>query len=174
MAKVDLDKDRFRALFEENYCLLCNYVNALTHDWDLSQEIAQRSFVKIWERRQEISLEGSGKSYLFQTARNTLVDHFRSARVLDIHIQQYANRVEELVDPPVLEERSVEIKCKLAWAVNQLKPKTREIFLLNKQEGLTYDEIADYLQVARRTVEYNMKVAMEQLKEILKGKIELT
>lgn len=171
MIIATLDRDSFRKLFEENYNLLCNYVNTYAKDWDLSQEIAQKTFVKLWEKREEISFNTSQKSYLFQSARNTLIDYYRAHKSASIHAEKYSDGIEEVVEMPDDHSDGVVITQKIAWAVEQLKPKTREIFLLNKQEGLTYDEIAEYLKISKRTVEYNMKNALLQLKDLLKDKI---
>jgi RNA polymerase sigma-70 factor (ECF subfamily) len=146
-------------------------VNTYAKDWDLSQEITQKTFVKLWEKRSEISFSTSSKSYLFQSARNALIDYYRAHKSATVHAEQYTGNFDEKEVAPIEEDEALMITHKIAWAVDQLKPKTKEIFLLNKQEGLTYDEIAEYLKISKRTVEYNMKNALLQLKELLKGKI---
>ena len=171
MAIDVLDRDSFRKLFEENYNLLCNYINTHARDWELSEEIAQKTFVKLWEKRKEITFSTSARSYLFQSARNTLIDHYRSHKSASAHAEKYADDLGGSDEMVFDDDHQILITQRIAWAVDQLKPKTREIFLLNKQEGLTYDEIADYLEISKRTVEYNMKIALLQLKELLKGKI---
>ncbi|MBK8504759.1 MAG: RNA polymerase sigma-70 factor [Saprospiraceae bacterium] len=171
MSIASLDRESFRKLFEENYNLLCNYVNSYAKDWDLSQEITQKTFVRLWEKRDEISFSTSSKSYLFQSARNSLIDYYRAHKSATVHAEKYTEDMDVKEVVPVEEDEAVVITHKIAWAVDQLKPKTKEIFLLNKQEGLTYDEIAQYLKISKRTVEYNMKNALLQLKELLKGKI---
>jgi RNA polymerase sigma-70 factor (ECF subfamily) len=171
LATALLDRDSFRKLFEENYNLLCNYINTQTRDLDLSHEIAQKTFVKLWERRDDISFDTSSKSYLFQAARNTLIDYYRSLKTANVHAEQYTDGLAGAEEMSVEDDHTVVITQKIAWAVDQLKPKTKEIFLLNKKEGLTYDEIAEYLKISKRTVEYNMKNALWQLKNLLKGKL---
>lgn len=171
MSTATLDRESFRKLFEENYNLVCNYVNNYAKDWDLSQEITQKTFVKLWEKRNEISFSTSSKSYLFQSARNALIDYYRAHKSAAVHAEQYSGGFDHEEITLVEEDDTLMIAHKIAWAVDQLKPKTKEIFLLNKQEGLTYDEIAEYLKISKRTVEYNMKNALLQLKELLKGNI---
>ena len=170
LAPTVLDQQDFRRLFDEYYNMLCNFLHKQSHDWDLSQEIAQRTFVKLWEKRNDISVNSSVKSYLFQSARNTLIDHYRSTKSANHHAEKYAEGSSDLVEIAA-EADGLAVTEKIAWAVEQLKPKTKEIFLLSKREGLTYDEIASYLEISKRTVEYNMRNALLQLKELLKGKI---
>lgn len=151
--------------------MLCNYINARTRNWDLSQEIVQKTFVKLWEKRDEISFSSSSKSYLFQATRNTLIDYYRSKKSSDSHEDLYAGSVADSEEMTFDDGCNIELVQKISWAVSQLKPKTKEIFLLNKKEGLTYDEIAQYMDISKRTVEYNMKSALMQLKELLKDKV---
>ncbi len=171
MGNTALDQQSFRKLFEEHYDLLCNYLNARTKDWDLSQEIAQKTFVKMWEKRHDISISTSSKSYLFQAARNTLIDYYRQVKSSTEHSEQYAEGTDNIEVMSVEEDSQLTLAHKISWAVEQLKPKTRKIFQLNKREGLTYDEIAEYMGISKRTVEYNMKNALIQLKELLKDKV---
>ena len=138
---------------------------------ELSQEIAQKTFVKLWEKRDEISFSTSSKSYLFQAARNTLIDHYRSLKTANVHAEQYSGGLDLEEEMSISDDHSLITIQHIAWAVDQLKPKTREIFLLNKKEGLTYDEIAKYMEISKRTVEYNMKNALQKLKELLRDKI---
>ena len=173
MTITSIDIKAYRKLFEDNYNLICNYLNSQTKDWDLSQEIAQKTFVKLWEKRGNISFTTSAKSYLFQSARNTLIDHYRAQKNFATHSVQYGEEIDQVTTLNVDDVEEVwTLKQKIAWAVKQLKPKTREIFMLNKQEGLTYEEIADYMKISKRTVEYNMKNALIQLKELLKDKLD--
>jgi RNA polymerase sigma-70 factor (ECF subfamily) len=166
---TSIDTKAYRKLFEDYYNLICNYLNAHTNDWELSQEIAQKTFVKFWEKRDNISFTTSAKSYLFQSARNTLIDYYRAQKNFATHSEKYTEEIEKVTSLNLdEEEEGWRLKQKIAWAVQQLKPKTREIFLLNKQEGLTYEEIASYLKISKRTVEYNMKNALVQLRELLK------
>ncbi len=171
MSSATLNRESFRSLFENYYDLICNYLNVLTGDWDLSQEVAQKTFVKVWERRQEISFTSSPKSYLYQAARNTLIDHYRAHKTAHANVEQYSDLQNNVTELEVGEKDRLDVMHKISWAVDQLKPKTREIFLLSKQEGLTYDEIAKYLKISKRTVEYNMKNALLQLKDLLKDKL---
>ena len=57
----------------------------------------------------------------------------------------------------------------LAQSIEQLPPRQKEIFLLNKQDGLSIDEIAQRLDLSRRTVENHLFRAKVFLKEALSG-----
>ena len=68
----------------------------------------------------------------------------------------------ENLDPYIL--RQAIDKC-----LRNLKPKAKEIFELHKYEGLTYEEIADFLNISKRSVEDNISKILKYLKEELKN-----
>lgn len=59
------------------------------------------------------------------------------------------------------------IRNEILRAMEELKPKNREIFRLSKLEGLTYEEIANHLNISKRSVEDNVARATALIKTIL-------
>ena len=160
------DRSEFQQIFEEFYSPLCNFVYRYVNDCDLAEDMVQTVFVRLWENRESIHLTGSLKSYLFTATRNAALDHLRSNK-------RHAEMLEK-TRPPVSEEPVDEdtagrhlFRAKLNQAIQDLKPKTRQIFLLHKMEGLTYTEISEHLNIPKRTVEYNIYAALSQLKNKL-------
>ncbi len=127
------------------------------------------TFVKLWANRSNLEVRSSVKSYLFQTTKNTMIDYIRknknilNAKELENSIAtEFIDEQNENLDPYII--RAAVEKC-----LNNLKPKAREIFNLNKFEGLTYEEIAEYMKISKRSVEDNMSKIMIYLKEELKN-----
>ena len=138
-----------------------SYVN----DWDQAREISQNTFVNIWERRKSISDINAVKSYLFTTAKNNALD-FKRREKKDVlkgeayeHIVTHESRFSD-------EDLSM-FRNHLNLIIKKLKPKNRRIFELSKFEGLTYQEIADHLDISKRAVEDNIARTLRILKEEL-------
>lgn len=99
--------------------------------------------------------------------KNAMIDYIRKyhgKECVQIEHEQLENlqdSTEEYLDPYIVRQ-VVETQLKV------LKDKPREIFILNKFEGLTYEEIADYLKISKRSVEDNIS----KVTKILKEKIE--
>ena len=167
-SRVLFTKTEFNRLFSDYYQTICNFIYSQTKDWHSSEEIAQKTFVKLWDKRKTININSSIKSYLYQSARNTMIDEYRKSkyrqRFSDNYVEEGENN--DYVDVDDFQEEYRKLQM-LDWAIDQLKPKQKQIFRLNKQEGLTYDEISTYLGIPKRTVEYNMKVALTKIKERL-------
>jgi RNA polymerase sigma factor (sigma-70 family) len=56
--------------------------------------------------------------------------------------------------------------------INELPPKCREIFLLNKKEGLTHLEISEYLNISTKTIEGHMTRAFKILRNKLHNEVK--
>lgn len=105
-------------------------------------------------------------------SKNAMIDYIRKyhgKECVQIEHEQLENlqdSTEEYLDPYIVRQ-VVETQLKV------LKDKPREIFILNKFEGLTYEEIADYLKISKRSVEDNISKVTKILKEKLKAHPEL-
>ena len=98
------------------------------------------------------------------------IDHIRKKKTETKKKAEILAQSKEFVEYRDYED-SYRVKEKIFWALNQIKPKYRKVFTLSKIEGLTYDEIAEYLNISKRTVEYNMARALESLCGLLKDKV---
>jgi len=166
MAKIFSSEQTFEEVFKQYFNPLVNYVNSHLNNWEDSREIVQNTFLKIWEVRDRLDIDTSLKSYLYQSCKNGMIDFIRlSKRNLSVkeNLKQSSSEFEN-------EEDTLDayvIRQELKLALDQLKPKNREIFMLHKVEGLTHKEIANHLDISVRAVEDNVKRATVLLKQLL-------
>lgn len=158
----------FEAIYKEYYNPLVNFVNRYINNFENSKEVVQYTFVKIWENKENIEVHSSAKSYLFQITKNSMVDFIRKNKKHANHSELSLNELNVFDDSgkaldPYLVRQAVEICLK------DKKEKAREIFMMNKFEGLTYEEIADYLHISKRSVEDNIGKILIHLKKELKN-----
>lgn len=160
----------YKRLFKLHYNGLVNFVHSrYINDWDEARDIVQSTFMKVWNQKDNIDITISEKSYLYQAAKNTALDHIRKYKSrVNVVLEDDLNKIDQ-IDPEVQSDaRSFLIKSKIVEALKVLKPKTREIFELHKFEGLTYDEIASHMDISKRTVESNIARALVLLREELR------
>ncbi len=166
MAKVFKSDQSFEEVFKEFFNPLVNYVNSKINNWEDSREIVQNTFLKIWEVREKLDIDTSLKSYLYQSTKNGMIDFIRIKKrnqTLKEQIKIGSSEIEE-------KDEGLDvyiIRQELKKALKTLKPKNKEIFLLHKVEGLTHNEIAEFLDISVRSVEDNVKRATLALREIL-------
>jgi RNA polymerase sigma-70 factor, ECF subfamily len=133
---------------------------------DLSEEIVQNTFIRIWTTKERIDEELNFESYLFKIAKNLIIDHLRKAATERAHINQvgasqqtYANDTEDIVNYNELKEISNEI-------VETMPDQQRTIFKMSREQGLSHDEIAQKMGISINTVKVHV---YNSLKYIRKG-----
>lgn len=156
----------FKTLFDKYYRPLCAYLRSYTPDFDTAEEIAQQTFVKFWNKREEIEIHTSVKSYLFRMGYHSFLKTIRQKN-------KRTNLLEEL-KYKALEEEEQRPENDLQAATERLKkiietlpPRCQEILRL-KMQGFKYKEIADQLNISIKTVESQMRIAFNKIREDFK------
>ena len=146
------------ALFHQNYDVLFQYGQKLTnYNTELTKEIIQDVFFKIWERRASLGDVRSVKVYLFTAFRRILIDKSRHFKVEEIHIASL-NLEDILEDSPedafLMEEKRLTDAQKLKYALHKLPKRVQEAVTLRYFEEMDYADIAQVMSLKERTV-YN-------------------
>ena len=165
------DVKAFDVLFMRYYPLLCAYAKRFV-DFDDGQEIVQDVMVWFWENSSMQVIETSPKNYLFKAVKNrclTLINRNelkqRIVETLSVNMQaQY-----EDPDFYVVEELARNIEA----ALSRLPESYREAFEMNRFQNLTYNEIAEKLNVSSKTVDYRIQQALKLLRVELKDYLPL-
>ena len=161
--------EEFKKLFSMHYNGLVNFVySRYVNDMDEAKDIIQSTFMKIWNGRNKIDVTSSPKSYLYQVAKNSALDHIRKYKSkVNVVLEDDLERMDRVEEEVSRDADSFHLRTKIVEALSVLKPKTRQIFELNKFEGLTYEEIANHMDISKRTVESNIARALVLLREEL-------
>lgn len=164
MTKGLENKKSFKKLYNDLYGPLVNYAYSKTKDWELSKEIVQNTFVRFWNRREDINIRTSVKSYLFSMVRNGIIDNYRQdKKTVDLEDVKRSNTLYVEQEEVVIQDDYI-LKYNLKKAISNLKEKRRRIFELSKFEGLTYKEISQYLNISERTVEDNIAKSFKEIR----------
>jgi len=121
--------------------------------------------MKIWRSKDRVEINSSIKAYLYQMTKNGMIDFIRSAKKDTTIKETLLHQNKRFQEEEKLD--SFIIKEEINRALANLKPKNREIFMLNKMEGLTHKEIAAHLNISVRSVEDNINRATKLLKKML-------
>lgn len=164
IAKGDIKA--FEQLFFCYQPRLVYFLVGLTHDKEVSCDIAQDLFLTLWKDRVKLKDVRSFSSYLFQMARFTVYDYFDRLAVSE----KYTN--EFLLEASVSqsEEEALfarELQSIISRTVEQMSPQRKLIYQMSREQGLSNDEIATRLNISKRTVENHLTAALAILRKVL-------
>lgn len=157
----------FEQVFRDYYEALCLYANRYLKDLDLSEEAVQDVFFRIWKKRRSLNIHESLKSYLYASTRNKCLKMLRSEQMADKYNQYVRHTSPANVPTPVDELNAAELQRLIERTIGELPERTREIFRLNRYQGLKYAEIAEKLSISVKTVEANMGKALKLFRKNL-------
>jgi len=161
------DQQAFKVLFQKYYSALCHYGFQLLQDSEMAEEIVQELFVRIWEKRESLTIESSVKHYLFISVKNQCLNHLQHQKIR----RQYADKMMKSSEQEIDTEQyfmEVELIKRIEKSIESLPPKRQEIFRLSREQGLKYKEIAEELNISIKTVEAQMGLALKFLRAELK------
>ncbi|MBV6648021.1 MAG: sigma-70 family RNA polymerase sigma factor [Cyclobacteriaceae bacterium] len=166
------EEEVFREIYEKQSTSLRNFFYYSFGDFEKANDYVQEAFVKLWNNCSNI-IFSKARSYLFTVAKRLFLDSKQREQVaLKFRERQRLDLTSESPDF-VFEEQ--EFKVRLEGAISALPDRQREIFLLNRIDGMPYKEIAEVMEVSIKTVEKHMATALRMLKsnveELLTHKI---
>lgn len=139
----------------------------LKHRFD-AEDVTQVVFKKLWEKRSQIDVRDSISGYLFTIAYNATIDHMRK----NSHNQRNVTIENESLLS--IEERpgipnSHKLQSHYETCIKLLPNKRREIYLLSRHEGLTNKQIAERLNISIKTVEHQIRAALDFLRSYFRN-----
>lgn len=155
------DTNAFKSLYLKYFEPLYRYIYYQTYQKELSEDILQEVFCRIWEKREQIDPDQSFQAFVYRIAHHLVIDHYRKSSLKKEHLQQISFR--EFVE----EQPPVELELTIMNALNALPFKIRTTFILHRFQNLSYDEIASTLNISKKTVEYRIGQALEALRQAL-------
>ena len=150
-------------IYENHFDDLRRYLYYRSGDQDLSADIAQNVFMKIWKKKIDIS-KGNIKNLLFKMGTDEFISNYRRSKIERDYVNsQDFKLVHEIND----ENDFAEKKQKFEKALMTLTDKQRVALLMNKIEGLTFKEIAESLNLSQKAIEKRISLALSALKNNL-------
>ncbi|MFC0263898.1 RNA polymerase sigma factor [Fontibacter flavus] len=131
-------------------------------DKEVANDVLQQVFEKAWTKRNDLQSMDNPTGWIVRTLKNESMQHFRRLKkIVPITDLDVAEDTAE-GDEPISE------KLKLVMGFIEMLPeKQREIFQLREVEGLTYEEISDYLEISLDQVKVNLHRARQTLRNYL-------
>ncbi len=161
------DLKAYETLFNRYYKELYRFAYNYLREQAPAEEMAQEVFLYLWEKRSQIDIKTTLKTYLYSAIKNKCLNFIkyekpRRHELEENHLAMMITHQPEKSGDPELMKKHIED------AINQLPTKCRQIFVLSRNAGLTYEEIAEEMDISIKTVENQMSIALKKLREWLK------
>lgn len=156
----------FEQLFFDYQPKLVYFLVGLTHDKEVSRDIAQDLFLTLWKDRVKLKDVRSFSSYLFQMARFTVYDYFDRLAVSEKYTNEY---LLEISLSQSIEEAlfAHELQHIIDRVVGEMSPQRKLVYQMSREQGLSNDEIAVRLGISKRTVENHITAALSILRKVI-------
>jgi len=144
------------------------FIYKLVRSESVSKDIVQETFTKVWENRKNIDTDLSFKSYIFTIARNHLLNEFRNHiyRIeLTGNTETFENNRQAEYNDTEEQYSLTELKELLQQAKLKLTPRQRELFELNREKGLSINEVVEQTGISEQSVRNQLSQAIQRLRK---------
>lgn len=162
------DKEALDDLYRLYYPRLYSFSKGFLKVEDDIDDILQDVFVKIWLNRRKIDNVKTFNSWIFTIAKNTILSYFREKT----RYNEFEIRLQHLATTELVLNSEIEyydLKKQTDKIIDDLPEKRKKIFLLSREEGMSYKEISEKMGISIKTVEDHMLHALRYLRGKLKG-----
>ncbi|HSA54774.1 MAG TPA: RNA polymerase sigma-70 factor [Gemmatimonadaceae bacterium] len=162
------DERALEIVFRTHYSGMASFVQRFVRTPDVAEELVQDLFLKLWTKREQLSDIETFRTYLYRAARNQALNWLRRQKLERRWQEEHAGDEEATTAQTADEDASEhEVAVAVRAAIDRLPPRCREVFLLSRDGGLTYLEIARTLDISVKTVETQMGRALKSLRTAL-------
>jgi len=161
-----------RHLFERYRQALHRHVSGLLGSWTEAEDLVQETYSRLLAFDRLEQSEPRARSYMFRIATNLAYDRHRRPREQSLDDAAGAADGPVVVDGPDAIVGMDQALDAIGRTLLQLRPRARQVFLLRTAEGLSYEAIAERLAISKRTVEREMKHALDTCQRRLQRQAE--
>ena len=168
------EEQAFTEIYNRYWEKMASYAVRLTKSEEEAADIVQEIFVSLWNRRTTLTVKSTLGAYLIRSTRNLCLRYIER----NINTSDFLDKItEQAVDNSLNIEESIslkELQDNIDLGIAKLPKKMREVYLLSRDEQLSYREIAEKLNIAEGTVKKQVSNALKIIADSLNGKLSAT
>lgn len=157
-------KSLYNILYDRFFRIAIYYLKK--EEW--AQEVVLDVFFTLWNKRFELSNISNFDNYCFILLKNASLNYLSKHKKEIISLDQEAelSSTSETPEEILLNEELLRIYIN---ALDELPPKCREVFILIREQKLSYKEVADQLHISSKTVDAQLQKAVRSIKDKIKS-----
>ena len=152
----------FEEFFKKNYQLSCLVALRYVKSEQIAKDIVQDTFITLWQKRHDLIIQTSLKSYLLSMVKNRSLNYLRDEKQMD-EISE-SGLSSDLIDDPNDNFSQEELAVYIAKAIDELPTQCKKVFQLAYHERLTYSEIALTMNLSKNTIKTQMGIAYKTIR----------
>ena len=160
----------FNKLIENNKNNVKNIIRMITKEYN--EDLEQEVYIKVWQNSHKYQEQGKFRSWINTIAKNASKDYLKLAKIkYEIKTQDDEYTFNSIKDKKLTPEQmfvSKQRQKRITKAINDLKPKFKEVIIMFEIEGKSYEEISHKLNCPVGTVKSRLYNAKKELYENLK------
>jgi RNA polymerase sigma factor (sigma-70 family) len=165
------DTNALELALRNHWTLVVDYITRLTGSEDSAEDVAQRAFCQLWDRRAQWRATGSVRALLCRIARNYAVSEHRRQSADERSAETFVELTQPM--PPWRDRIETEqLRSALDREIALLPERRREILVLRCMHDLSYKEIADVMNIAQQTVANQLSSALATLRVSLRDLLD--
>lgn len=160
------DEEVFTTLFNRYFKRLYGFAQRLLSDTETAKELAMDVMFRLWEKRDQFVLDEKQtlQPYLFRSIRNAVMNHLRKTTILTLPLENNDDidfSIDMSADTNI---HLKELETAYNRALSLMPEQRRKIFLMSREEDLTYAEIAERLGISIHTVRNQISASIDFLR----------
>lgn len=158
------DQAAYKELFLLLHGRLKQFAYSILKSQEEAEELVSDLFIKVWEKRDQLTTIDSPLLYFYATAKNLAFNRLnKQKRQQNLRPEEWLVQLNSIYFDPEQLMMTEEMMRQIRQAVNNLPPRCRLIFKLVKEDGLKYKEVAELLQLSIKTIEAQMAIALRRI-----------
>lgn len=160
------DPAAFDELFLEYYAGLLRFARShMPYPSDGAEDIVADVLGYLWQNRSRLDIRGSLAAYLYRAVKNNIIKEFSRSRFNNGNFEEVVLlQADSSFNEPDSLLAYKELNTHIQFLIGKLPDRTRLVFLMNRDNGLTYLEISDLLGISINSVKTHMYRALLFLK----------
>jgi RNA polymerase sigma factor (sigma-70 family) len=161
------EKTAMKKLYEDNVDMLYSYGKRIVHDDELIYDAIHDIFVKLWDQRNKLNEPTSVKGYLVTVLRNHIIDGLRKNKTsyIDESSKVFESDEESIEFIMINKEDEDDQTRLLTNSIDSLTANQKEIIYLKYQKEMSYEEIAQIMNINYQSVRNLAHRAITELRK---------
>ena len=166
-------EDGFEELVKRYQRSITAYIYRMLNNYDASLDVTQEVFIKVYKSLDKYRSEYKFSTWLYRIAHNATIDYIRRNSTFQQSLEQengegvYQLQIECPNPTPEENRERSEWRSEIEAVVKCLPTVYRELILLRHSQELSYDEIAEVMELPLGTVKNRLFRAREMMREML-------